>query len=145
MGHVTLSPARPEHYAFALALYLETMEPYTAELMVWDAARQTAGFAQQWRAEDVRIIALEGCEIGWLQAQESDAEIWLQQLYVVPQRQNQGIGSHVLELLMGEWRPSRKPIVLTVLKNNPARRLYERFGFSVVEEGDVKIHMRLEP
>jgi ribosomal protein S18 acetylase RimI-like enzyme len=32
--------------------------------------------------------------------------------------------------------------VLRVLKNNPARRLYERLGFSVTAEEDVTFRMR---
>jgi len=38
--------------------------------------------------------------------------------------------------------PSAKPIVLTVLKNYSARRLYERFGFFVAGEVGVKFQMR---
>jgi len=37
------------------------------------------------------------------------------------------------------------PIVLGVLKNNPARRFYERLGFTVVGETDMKFMMRREP
>jgi ribosomal protein S18 acetylase RimI-like enzyme len=48
----------------------------------------------------------------------------------------------VLQGLLEQWRPSRKPIALGVLKNNPARRLYERFGFSIVGENDYKVFMK---
>jgi ribosomal protein S18 acetylase RimI-like enzyme len=48
-------------------------------------------------------------------------------------------------LLLAEWEPTRKPVVLGVLKNNPARRLYERLGFLVVGESEMKFMMRHEP
>jgi hypothetical protein len=48
----------------------------------------------------------------------------------------------VLRGLLDSWIPTGKPLALTVLKNNPARRLYERFGFSVVGEAGVKFEMR---
>jgi hypothetical protein len=38
--------------------------------------------------------------------------------------------------------PVGKPVILTVLRDNPARRRYERFGFSVVDEIGVKLRMR---
>jgi predicted GNAT family acetyltransferase len=47
--------------------------------------------------------------------------------------------------LLAGWVTSGKPVVLTVLKNNPARRLYERLGFAVAGEAGVKLEMRREP
>jgi ribosomal protein S18 acetylase RimI-like enzyme len=44
--------------------------------------------------------------------------------------------------LIAEWQA--RPIVLTVLKNNPARRLYERLGFAVIGETDMKYMLRRE-
>ena len=73
---------------------------------------------------------------------ETPREIVLQQLFVVPERQGAGLGTQVLKDLLRRWEPTGKPIVLTVLKNNPARRLYERLGFAVVGEVGVKFEMR---
>jgi ribosomal protein S18 acetylase RimI-like enzyme len=39
----------------------------------------------------------------------------------------------------------RKAVTLGVVKINPARRLYERLGFSVTREDHLKVHMRREP
>jgi GNAT superfamily N-acetyltransferase len=141
-GTIELKTATAEHYAFALELYLATMRPYTAELMVWDEQKQIASFAQRWKREDVRIIVLDGRDAGWMQAIETPSEIVLQQLFVVPERQGAGLGTRVLKDLLSRWEPTGKPIMLTVLKNNPARRLYERLGFSVVGEVGVKFEMR---
>ena len=141
-GTIELKTATAEHYAFALGLYLATMRPYTAELMVWDEQKQIESFAQRWKREDVRIIVLDGRDAGWMQAMETPSEIVLQQLFVVPERQGAGLGTRVLKDLLSRWEPTGKPIALTVLKNNPARRLYERLGFSVVGEAGVKFEMR---
>lgn len=137
---IAFLPAREEHNDFALSLYLSTMQPYTAELMMWDEGKQKASFAQHWRTEDVRVIAVDGREAGWFQFQETASEIWLQQLFVDPQ--GQGIGSEVLHRLLAEWCAKDKPVTLTVLKNNPARRLYERLGFTTIGETAMKIEMR---
>ncbi len=39
------------------------------------------------------------------------------------------IGTEVLASVLASWSQPPSQALLTVLKNNPARRLYERFGF----------------
>ena len=142
---IRLRPATAADYAFALDLYLRTMQPYTEELMVWDEQQQIASFAKHWDVEDVRVISADGRDVGWLQATETPTEIVLQQFFVAPERQRAGIGAQVLSGLLAGWKLAGKPLALTVLKNNPARRFYERFGFSVVGETGVKFEMRRSP
>jgi predicted GNAT family acetyltransferase len=142
---LTLRLATSEDYGFALGLYLSTMRPYTEELMTWDERKQVTSFAAQWRLEDVRVIRVDGLDVGWLQARESSSEIFLQQIFIAPGHQRAGIGTAVLRALLAGWVTSGKPVVLTVLKNNPARRLYERLGFAVAGEAGVKLEMRREP
>lgn len=140
--HINLQPAKAEHYDFALHLYLLTMRPYMQELIVWDEQEQRASFAAQWKREEVRIISVDGKDVGWLQVAELPTEIRLQKFFVSPQYQRSGIGSEVLSNLLVSWRSAGKKIVLRVLKNNPARRLYERLGFSVVAEAGITFRMR---
>ena len=142
---IRLRPATAADYAFALDLYLRTMKPYTEELMVWDEQRQIAIFAKHWDVEDVRVVSADGRDVGWLQATETPTEIVLQQFFVAPERQRAGIGAQVLRGLLAGWKLTGKPLALTVLKNNPARRFYERFGFCVVGETGVKFEMRRSP
>jgi ribosomal protein S18 acetylase RimI-like enzyme len=140
--HIDLQQAKAERYDFALHLYLLTMRPYMQELIVWDEQEQRASFAAQWKREEVRIISVDGKDVGWLQVAELPAEIRLQKFFVSPRYQRSGIGSEVLRNLLVTWRSTGKKIVLKVLKNNPARRLYERLGFSVVAEAGVTFRMR---
>jgi ribosomal protein S18 acetylase RimI-like enzyme len=109
--------------------------------MVWDESKQRGSFAAQWKADEVKIVAVDGNDVGWLQISETPSEIRLQQLFISPEHQRIGIGTKVLSDLVAAWQGSQKPITLTVLKSNPARRLYERFAFSVVGEVGVKYQM----
>jgi GNAT superfamily N-acetyltransferase len=143
--HIHLRKGSAEHYAFAQHLYLSTMQPYTAELMVWDETRQRLSFADQWRLDEVQIIAVDDTDVGWFQVSETSTGIRLLQFFIAPDRQRQGIGTEVLKSLVATWQLTGKPIALTVLKNNPAKRLYARCGFSVVGEMGVKFEMRLDP
>ena len=139
---IDLQQATAEHYDFALHLYLLTMRPYMQELMVWDEQEQRAIFAAQWKREEAKIISVDGKDAGWLQIAELPTEIRLQKFFVSPPWQRSGIGSEVLGDLLANWRPTGKRIVLRVLKNNPARRLYERLGFSVIADDGVVFRMR---
>lgn len=139
---INFRPAEPGDYAFALDLYLIAMRPLTAELMTWDARKQIQAFAGQWHVEEARIILCNGADVGWMQARETTSEILLRQFFVSPGRQGRGIGSEALNQLLAHWDSAGKPVTLTVLRNNPARRLYERFGFAVVDEIGIKLRMK---
>ena len=53
---------------------------------------------------------------------------------VLPEYTGQGIGSALLAALIDSVRTEVPAIVLTVRHANPARRLYERHGFVVIDE-----------
>jgi ribosomal protein S18 acetylase RimI-like enzyme len=52
---------------------------------------------------------------------------------VLPQYIGQGIGALLLARLLDDARALYPAVVLSVRANNPARRLYERLGFVVVD------------
>ena len=61
---------------------------------------------------------------------------------LLPEARGTGLGTAILkDLLAGETRP----VQLHVEKHNPARRLYERFGFKRVEEGPIYDRMISPP
>lgn len=56
----------------------------------------------------------------------------LVELQVHPSRRGEGIGSALLRHVIDSV--GHRPLALTTRSDNPARRLYERFGFSVASE-----------
>ena len=65
------------------------------------------------------------------------AEFQLQEIYLKPEHQRRGIGSHLIALLLAEADRQMKPVRLQVLKVNVrARQLYERLRFEIVGETD---------
>jgi ribosomal-protein-alanine N-acetyltransferase len=139
---IQLRQGSAENFDFALELYMSAMRPVTEALMVWDERKQRDSFAAQWKVEEVRIVAVDGIEAGWLQVSETATEIRLQQFFISPGYQRAGIGTEILSNLLTTWRAAAKPIALMVLKNNPARSLYERFAFAVTGEAGVKFEMK---
>jgi GNAT superfamily N-acetyltransferase len=145
MPKIELQPGTEAHFDFALALYLLAMRPHAEKLMIWDEAKQTASFTTQWMVEEVQIIIVEREDVGWLQVRETQSQIILEQIFINPEHQRTGIGTKILNGLIRSWKSREKPVVLTVLKNNPARRLYERLGFTITCEAAIKLEMQLAP
>lgn len=75
---------------------------------------------------------------------EHERELELVRLWILTSWQNQGIGTAFLEGLCARADDERVPIRLRVLKVNPARALYERFGFGVARETETHYIMRRE-
>jgi ribosomal protein S18 acetylase RimI-like enzyme len=107
-----------------------------------DEARQIESFARQRAIAEVRIIAVAGQEVGWVQTAPTHDAINLGQLYIDRRYQRQGIGQTIVALIAEEAARDRKAITLGVVKINPARRLYERLGFEITHEDEHKIYMR---
>ena len=126
---IELRSARRHDYGFARDLYLQTIKPYASVWAPWVEGEKEAEFAALWRPEDTSIILCDDEEAGWLEIRETEGEVFLKQFYVAPAHQGQRIGSRVMRRLIEEWQDTGKPMALFVLKNNPARRLYERHGF----------------
>jgi len=140
-SEIELRPARAEDYRFAWGLYAEQIRPYAAAYLAWVDTEQEARFASRYKPQSTSIIRRDGADIGWMELHEVDEELRLNQLYVAAAHQRNGIGSRVMQIVLARSRRTGKPVALNVLKNNPARRLYERFGFTVTGENETKFFM----
>ncbi|MGV1788799.1 N-acetyltransferase family protein [Rhizobium sp. A37_96] len=69
-------------------------------------------------------------------------EDWIDQLYVLPEAQERGIGSRLLDVAKSAY-----PVLSlwTFKRNAPARRFYEKHGFFVVDESDGAGNEEKEP
>jgi hypothetical protein len=69
---VDLRPARTEDFDYCERLYFAEMERINRELKL-DRDAQVASFRRQWEVTQVRIITLDGDDIGWLRARPATA------------------------------------------------------------------------
>jgi GNAT superfamily N-acetyltransferase len=142
--NVAFRPARPEDFDYCERLYFAEMERINRELKL-DRDLQVASFRRQWEVTQVRIITLDGADIGWLQSTTRDGSYFLGQIFVEASRQRRGIGTEAMHRLIGEATRLHQAMTLGVVKTNPAKRLYERLGFRTTHEDDRKFYMRREP
>ena len=142
---LTLRPATAKDLDFAWFLYRELMKPLTEEVMIWHDINQRRVVESDMAGGEASIILMAGDKAGWFSHREEVKFVRLCQLYVVPEKQNQGIGSAIVRRLMAEARDRGKPLVLEVMKNNRAGILYERLGFTVTGDSKFKFEMMFRP
>lgn len=80
------------------------------------------------------ILEIGGRPLGLLKVLRQSEEWELLQLQLSPEYQSQGIGTSLVSDLVAQAAAANVPLSLSVLKVNPARRLYERLGFKLVSE-----------
>jgi ribosomal protein S18 acetylase RimI-like enzyme len=134
-------PALPEDFDYCARLYFEGMERIIKELNL-NMDAQVAGLRQSWDVTQVRIIRLDGTDIGWVQSFEKDGALFLGQLFVETALRRRGIGTEVVKALIDEAARAGRVMTLGVVKTNPALRLYERLGFRATHEDERKFYMR---
>ena len=133
---------------FVSRLYASTRAAEVA-MTGWPQEMQASFLDQQHRAQHAHyrsvypdgewlLIEREGMPIGRLYLAEEMGKRLLVDIALLPEARGTGLGTAILtDLLAGETRP----VQLYVERFNPARRLYERFSFVLVEEQPVYLRM----
>ena len=88
------------------------------------------------------VIVVGRIDAGILIVERLRNEVHLLMLCLLPSHQGRGIGCSLVSALQREAAARRVPLLLEVLKVNPARRFYERLGFGVEDESEYFFHMR---
>jgi GNAT superfamily N-acetyltransferase len=138
---IELRPALDHDFEYCRRLYFGEMRWIIEELRL-DRTSQETSFRQQWNSTQVRLIALDGTDVGWVQTITEDDELFVAQMFVDSRFQRKGIGTEVMRQLISEATAFNLAVRLNVVRINPARRLYERLGFRVTHEDDRKCYMK---
>lgn len=138
---IDLRPAVAKDFDFCKRLYFNGMAGIIAELRL-DPNAQEARLRESWKPQQVRIIAVNGSDAGWVQTTTLEDDLFLAQLFVDSPFQRRGVGTEVMSRLIREAAGAGQGVCLAVVKTNPALRLYQSLGFSVTEEDERKFYMR---
>lgn len=140
-----LRPSTPEDFEFVYQLNEQAMRPYIEPLRGWDAAAERQDVQQWFHPGQDQIIVIQGKDAGILAIEQRPAALHLRLLELLPAYQKQGIGTAVISDLLRQAQTANLTVTLGVLKHNPARRLYERLGFVVTGETEIKYRMSAHP
>ena len=154
-GAVALRPATSADEPFLLSLFASTRAEELA-LINLDEAQKKALIAMQFNAQSQQysmsyphaehsIILWHEAPVGRLLIDRGEREFTLVDIALLPASRGAGIGSHVLGDLLLAASVAGKPVKLNVWHSNPAKRLYERMGFSPANDVGVYCEMRWIP
>jgi ribosomal protein S18 acetylase RimI-like enzyme len=131
---IAFRPAFDRDLDFLYQLHVATMKDYVDRTWGWEDAFQESVFRKRYVPAEIQIMTCEGRDMGMISVEERQADIFLRAIEIHPDFQGQGIATGIINNLIADGRRKMKPIRLYVLKVNPAKRLYDRLGFSVIEE-----------
>lgn len=136
-----LRPETPDDSAFLFDLFRLThgthlaMFPEPMIRMQFDAQR--THYRGTFPQAHFEIITLGEVRIGRLVTDRGPARIRLVDVALLPEYQGRGMGSAVIRNL----QQANLDITLSVQVGSPARRLYERFGFAIIEDRGIYLEM----
>ena len=150
---ISLKTVQPEDEAALFGLFAAVrarelvMEGWTAALRDTILRQQFDAQRRGYRAQhpDARemLILVDGRPCGWAVLNSSAAAWHLLDVAIDVDRRREGIATSVLRTWQSEAAAEGRAIALSVLRTNgPARALYDRLGFQVMEESET--HWRME-
>jgi len=95
-----------------------------------------------YQFDNAKIIYLNAKKIGLLKVSESQNKIEIIQFQIDPKYQQKGIGQIIIKSIIKKSSKKKLPVILSVLKVNKAKRLYERIGFNIIEENENSFIMK---
>jgi ribosomal protein S18 acetylase RimI-like enzyme len=140
---IQIRPSTPADHQFLHRLNRAAYEPLAARLFgSWDESARRARFEDKIQRHEYWIIDLDLQPVGAISSTEHEDHVFLNDLMILPEVQNQGVGSSVLHLELCRGRASGKPLRLHTARLNRAQGFYQRHGF--IETGSDEVFINLE-
>jgi GNAT superfamily N-acetyltransferase len=141
---IVLRPATADDTQFFFDLHEASLGPYVNQIWGWDDDEQRAYLARHLVLEHVRVIVVDGVDVGRLDVEERDDEVFLALIELAPVHQGRGIGSRLIRELLDRASADGKRVTLSVLEvNHRAYQLYRRLGFTEVSRDGVAPEVRI--
>ena len=120
--------------------------PWTPEqklqFLAFQFESQDAHYREVYPNATFEVIEVEGVPAGRLYVNRTAERIHVVDIALLPPARGRGIGATILSGLFEEAFARGASVTISVEKFNPAKRLYERLGFRMIEDGEV--YQRME-
>ena len=116
------------------------MRPSLEAVGRFDPVRARERFLANYTADDTRLIHAQGALAGFYVVRRRDDHLYLDHLYIHPDRQSGGLGRIVVEWVQENAREAQLPIKLIALKNSKANDFYLSCGFAFVASDEFDNH-----
>ena len=151
MSVPTIRPATDADTEFLHAVYAggrsEELAPVPwtpqqkADFLRSQSEAQLTYYTEHYPRAEYSIVTLDGVDIGRIFLQSGADDLRLMDMGLLPEFRGRGIGTQLLTNVIARAETLDLPVVLHVESFNPAKRLYERFGF--VDDGEVGAYRRM--
>ncbi|CAM3521136.1 Spermidine N(1)-acetyltransferase [Vibrio aerogenes CECT 7868] len=143
---MTLRKAQSSDIGFLIELRDLTMRRYL-EAVGMPTGREDYLQRVRYEFEHARIIECDGVAAGLFKAVylTEQHQWYIFQIQIHPDYQNRKIGRQVIQSVIDQARTIGASVGLSVIKSNPAQRLYLRLGFKPVGESEAEYEMLLQP
>jgi GNAT superfamily N-acetyltransferase len=153
---VVLRPVEPADDEFLLRVYEGTREQELNQVtwqegqreyfVRWQFDMQRQEYHTRFPNAQYDLILVDGNPAGRIWVGSDETQIRLLDIAVIPEYQNQGVGTLLLHQLMDQATVEAKPLRhMVFLLNDNALRFYERLGFEVFEDLGGYKHMQWLP
>jgi ribosomal protein S18 acetylase RimI-like enzyme len=120
--------------------------PWTEEqklqFIAFQFQSQDAHYREIFPGATFSVIEVDGAAAGRLYVNRTAEKIHVIDIALLPWARGRGVGASILRQLFDEGSAKQLPVTISVERFNPAKRLYERLGFRMVEDGEV--YQRME-
>ena len=143
MTEVSLRQATAADGEFAYQTKRAAFRVYVDAVWGWDETEQRRLHEERFTAQESRVIQASGADVGILALDRRADCLKVNQLFLLPEYQNRGLGTACMMQVIADAREAGLPVRLRVLKANPrAAAFYRRLGFR--EIGDIDTHVLME-
>lgn len=111
-------------------LYEKCMRAYSEAFYPWDPF----SFRRTFKEDEVEVLEYKGRIVGLLKTMVYEDHLYLAEIQLDTVVRNRGLGTLLVRRTLDRGASLGLPVLLRVLRNNPARGLYERLGFRVIRE-----------
>lgn len=155
-GTIQLRPVAQDDDQFLLAVYGSTRADELAQVewaegqremfLRWQFDLQRREYETRFPDAAYHVVMVDQQPAGRIWVGADDEQVRLLDIGLLPEFQNRGVGTGLLQRLMAHAANERKPLrhMVFVLNNN-AERFYERLGFKQIEEFGAYKHMEWKP
>lgn len=134
--------AEIEEMDWAYQLFKLNLQRYIADTWGWNEIFQRHSFMANLPASSFIIASLGDEDIGGYCLMHKQDHLHLEMILLAPQHQGRGHGTRMMQHVLEQSADQGLPVLLSVLKNNPAHQFYRKLGFEVIAEDDFRYKMR---
>lgn len=154
-GELCLRSAGPGDAELLYLIYASTRDEELA-VVPWDASVKEAFLRMQFKAQDTYYRAtfpnasydliVSGDDVlGRLYVHRGEQAWVVLDIALLPEHRGTGIGTKLLSEVVAEAAAAGRPVQVHVERDNPARHLYDRLGFSEIEDQGVYLLLERVP